>query len=175
MLVGGSLEIRAIDGAVLRPLEPSGAANVLFFVSTDCPVSNAYAPEIQQVCSAYRSKGVSCALIYEDVHVSPADVRRHLDEHRYQQILAAIDADASLSLKVGASVTPETVVVDRTGAVRYRGRIDNFYVAFGRSRQVVTVHDLRDALDAVLADKPIAAPVTQPIGCFIVPGNQRSF
>ena len=175
MLVSGSLEIRAIDGAVLRPLEPSGAANVLFFVSTDCPVSNAYAPEIQQVCSAYRSKGVSCALIYEDVHVSAADVRRHLDEHRYQQIAAAIDADASLSVKVGASVTPETVVVDRTGAIRYRGRIDNFYVAFGRSRQVVTVHDLRDALDAVLAGKAVAAPVTQPIGCFIVPGNQRSY
>jgi hypothetical protein len=65
-------------------------------------------------------------------------------------------------------------VIDRGGAVRYRGRIDNFYVAFGRSRQVVTVHDLRDALDAVLAGKPVATPVTQPIGCFIVPANQRS-
>ena len=173
-LLGGSLEIRTIDGAVLRPLEPSGAANVLFFVSTDCPVSNAYAPEIQRVCSAYRSKGVSCALIYEDVHVSAADVRRHLDEHHYQHIAAAIDADASLAVRVNASITPETVVIDRAGAVRYRGRIDNFYVAFGQSRQVVTVHDLRDALDAVLAGTPVAAPVTQPVGCFIVPGNQRS-
>lgn len=71
-------------------------------------------------------------------------------------------------------MTPETVVIDRSGAVRYRGRIDNFYVAFGRSRQVVTVHDLRDALDAVLAGKPVAAPDTEPVGCFIVPANQRS-
>lgn len=71
-------------------------------------------------------------------------------------------------------MTPETVVIDRAGAVRYRGRIDNFYVAFGRSRQVVTVHDLRDALDAVLAGNPVANPTTEPIGCFIVPANQRS-
>lgn len=172
--MAGSLEIRAIDGAVLRPLEPTGAANVLFFVATDCPVSNAYAPEIQRVCGAYKARGVTCTLVYEDVHTTSADVRRHLDEHRYQNMPAAIDADASLALRVQATVTPETVVIDRAGAVRYRGRIDNFYVAFGRSRQVVTVHDLRDAIDAVLAGKPVAAPVTEPIGCFIVPANQRN-
>src|SRR5262249_9254657 len=128
----------------------------------------------QRVCAAYRAKGVDCALIYEDVHVSAADVRRHLDEHRYERIPAAIDVDASLAGRVDASVTPETVVIDRAGAVRYRGRIANFYVAFGRSRQAVTVHDLRDALDAVLAGKSVSTPVTQPIGCFIVPPNQRS-
>lgn len=143
-------------------------------MSTDCPVSNAYAPEIQRVCAAYRAKGVSCALIYEDARVSAPDVRRHLDEHHYRSIPAAIDADASLAVRVNASVTPQTVVIDRAGAIRYRGRIDNFYVAFGHSRQVVTVHDLRDALDALLAGSPVAAPVTEPIGCFIVPANQRS-
>lgn len=143
-------------------------------MATDCPVSNAYAPEIQRVCSAYRSKGVACSLVYEDVHVAAADVRRHLDEHRYQNIPAAIDADASLASRVHATVTPETVVIDRGGTVRYRGRIDNFYVSFGRSRQVVTVHDLRDALDAVIAGKPVASPATEPVGCFIVPANQRS-
>jgi hypothetical protein len=38
----------------------------------------------------------------------------------------------------------------------------------------VTVHDLRDALDAVLTGKSVAAPVTEAVGCFIVPGYQRS-
>lgn len=144
-------------------------------MATDCPVSNAYAPEIQRVCAAYKSKGVSCTLVYEDARVTAAEVRQHLDDHHYQHVPAAIDADASLAGRVQASVTPETVVIDRTGAVRYRGRIDNFYVSFGHSRQVVTVHDLRDALDAVLAGKPVAAPVTEPVGCFIVPANQRSY
>lgn len=126
------------------------------------------------MCSAYRAKGVTCALLYEDPRVTAAEVRQHIGEHNYQNIPAAIDADASVAVRVHASVTPETVVIDHAGAVRYRGRIDNFYVAFGRSRQVVTVHDLRDALDAVLAGKPVASPVTEPIGCFIVPASQRS-
>jgi hypothetical protein len=33
---------------------------------------------------------------------------------------------------------------------------------------------MRDALDAVLAGKPVVKPVTEPIGCFIVPASQRS-
>ncbi|HEX6464551.1 MAG TPA: redoxin domain-containing protein, partial [Vicinamibacterales bacterium] len=170
----GSIQIRTIDGRPLRPLEPSGVANVLFFVATDCPVSNAYAPEIQRVCTEYAPKGVNCALIYEDVRVTPDEVRKHLDEHRYHGIAAAIDADGSLASRVEAIITPETVVVDHQGAVRYRGRIDNFYVAFGRSRQVVTAHDLRDALDALVAGRQIATPTTEPVGCYIVPANQRS-
>ena len=37
-------DIRDIDGHALAALRPSGAASVLFFVMSDCPVSNAYAP-----------------------------------------------------------------------------------------------------------------------------------
>src|SRR5262245_57800524 len=114
-LLAASIQIRTIDGVVLRPLEPSGAANVLFFVATDCPVSNSYEPEIQLICDAYRPSGVTCALVYEDPAVTAADVRKHLDEHRYHDVPAVIDADASLAVKVNATITPEAVVVDRQG------------------------------------------------------------
>src|SRR4051812_13136377 len=63
-LMTGPFQIRAIDGTVLHPLEPSGVANVLFFVSTDCPVANGYAPEIQRICGAYAGKGIACSLVY---------------------------------------------------------------------------------------------------------------
>jgi hypothetical protein len=158
----------------LRPLEPHGAANVLFFVTTDCPISNAYAPEIQRLCAAYRTKGVDCALIYEDLDVKAEAVRTHLTDHHYSGMPAAIDRDGSLAAQMKATITPETIVVDRQGAVRYRGRIDNLYVAFGRSRQVVTSHDLQDALNSVVAGKPVASPSTEPIGCYIMSPTQRS-
>jgi hypothetical protein len=173
-LLAVSIQVRTIDGVVLRPLEPSGAANVLFFVATDCPISNSYAPEIQRICDGYRPSGVSCALVYEDPGVTVPDVRNHLDEHRYHGVHAVIDTNASLAATVKATITPEAVVVDRQGEVRYRGRIDNFYVAFGRARQVVTAHDLRDALDAVVSGRTVTSPSTEAIGCFIVPAQQRS-
>jgi len=172
-LIAAGPQIRTVDGAVLRPLAPSGAANVLFFVATDCPISNGYAPEIQRICRAYAPKGVSCALIYEDVGVTTDAVRKHLADYRYEGMAAAIDKDGTIAQKLGTTVTPEAAVVDHAGAVRYRGRLDNLYAALGKPRRVVTVHDLQDALESVLSGKPVAAPETTPIGCFIVPPDMR--
>jgi hypothetical protein len=173
VLLAGSLQIRGIDGTILRPLDPSGIANVLIFVATDCPIANAYAPEIQRICGAYAANGIGCALIYEDAGVTASDVRKHLENYRYGGMPAAIDRDGALAAQVRASVTPEAVVVDRRGAIRYRGRIDNFYAALGRPRQAVTAHDLQDALTALVAGKAVPASETQAIGCYIVPSNLR--
>jgi hypothetical protein len=172
-LVAGSLQIRALDGSVLHPLEPAGLANVLFFIATDCPVANAYAPEIQRICRASAANGIACSLVYEDVTVTPGEVRKHLEEYRYHGVAAAIDADRSLAAAVHATVTPQAVVVDRRGTVRYSGRIDNLYAALGHPRRVVTAHDLQDALNAIVAGKPVVTSETQTIGCYIVPADLR--
>lgn len=169
----GSLQLRGIDGTWLRPMEPSGVANVLLFVSTDCPVSNAYAPELQRICAVYDSKGIACWLIYEDPKVTASEVRNHLDEYRYRQVRAAIDGDGSLAASLGATVTPQAVVVDRRGTVRYRGRISNLYEALGRPRRVVTAHDLDDALRAIADGKAPPVSRTEAVGCYIVPPNLR--
>ncbi len=172
-LLAGSLQIRAIDGSLFRPLDPSGVANVLVFVSTDCPVSNAYAPELQRVCAAYSASGIACSLIYEDPKVTRAEVRKHLAEYRYRAVGAAIDLDGSLAAQLGASVTPQVVVVDRGWTVRYSGRIDNLYEALGSPRRVVTAHDLENALTAIVGGKAPTVYRTEAVGCYIVPSNLR--
>jgi len=147
----------------------AGPVKVQFFISSDCPISNSYAPEIQRLCGEYRGKGVSCSLVYEDVGLDAASLQKHLAEYGYAAIPAVIDKTGKLATRARATVTPEAVVIDRTGAIRYRGRIDNFYAALGKPRQQVTVHDLRDALNAVLAGKPVPNPETKALGCYIVP------
>jgi thiol-disulfide isomerase/thioredoxin len=160
-----------LNGHPLNPFVATGTANVIFFVATDCPVSNSYAPEIQRICKDYGPRGVGCALIYEDLDLPglhlEASVRRHLQEYRYDDIPAAIDTSRAIAKRAKASVTPEAVVVDRAGKVRYRGRIDNFYAALGKPRREVTEHDVRDALDAVLAGRSVSKPETEALGCFI--------
>jgi hypothetical protein len=168
-----ALQIRAIDGKPLRPMEPAGLANVLLFVSTDCPVSNAYAPELQRICAAYATKGIACSLVYEDPNLTAGEVRKHLDEYRYRAVGAAIDSDGSLAASVRATVTPQAVVIDRRGTVRYSGRIDNLYEAVGRPRRVVTSRDLESALTAIAAGKAPPVPRTDAVGCYIVPSNLR--
>ena len=170
---GRALTLHDVNGRTLTPFAPDGRASVVFFVATDCPVSNSYAPEIQRVCRDYSSRGVGCSLMYEDVdtHPSPAhldqQVRRHLKEYGYDGFSAVIDRERAAATYVKASITPQAFVIDRSGDVRYRGRIDNLYAALGKTRQQVTRHDLRDALDAVLAGGKVQHPETEALGCFI--------
>jgi hypothetical protein len=142
---------------------------VLFFVSTDCPISNSFAPEIQRICKDYAAKGVGCSLVYEDVQVDAAAVRKHLAEYGYEHVPVIIDADRRIANKAHATITPQAVVIDSADKIRYRGRINNFYAALGKPRQVITVNDVRDALDAVLAGKTVSHPETTAFGCYIVP------
>jgi hypothetical protein len=168
VLLAATPAIRDIDGVSVRPFETTRAAGLVFFVCTDCPISNGYAPEIRNVCAEYRSKRVTCTLIYEDVEVDPAAVKRHMAEYGYANVRAAIDRDRSIAKPARATVTPAALLIDAKGTIRYRGRIDNKYAALGKPRQQVTVHDLRDALDAVLSGAPVANPETKAFGCFIV-------
>lgn len=147
----------------------AGKTNVLFFISSDCPISNSYAPEIQRLCSEYGMKGITCQLVYEDVEITASSMQRHLNEYRYDGVPAVIDSNRKIANRAKATVTPEAVVIDSHSQIRYRGRIDNFYAALGKPRQQVTAHDLRDALDAVLAGKPVPNPETKALGCYIVP------
>ena len=162
-----SAQVRDIDGRWLRPFNPSGAANVVFFVSSDCPISNSYAPEIQRLCGQYGSKGIGCALLYEDLQLDATAAGRHYAEYGYRGIPAAVDENRTIASLARASVTPQAVVVDAAGAIRYRGRIDNLYAALGKRRQQVTVHDVRDALDDLLAGRRVSNPETEALGCSI--------
>jgi thiol-disulfide isomerase/thioredoxin len=163
-------QVRDIDGRVLALFEPASAASLILFVATDCPISNSYAPEIQRVCREYGPRGVNCALVYEDVETPGTrvddEVRKHLKCGA--RVPAAVDRSRAIAKQAKATVTPQAVVIDRTGEIRYRGRIDNFYAAFGKTRQQVTERDLRDALDAVLAGRAVPRPETEALGCYIV-------
>lgn len=176
MLLAGSVsgQTRDINGRSFAPFAPAGKANVLLFVQTDCPISNSYAPEIQRICKAYESRGVSCSLAYEDVRVDAATVRKHMKDFAYTGVPATIDDSRALADRARATITPAAVVVDARGAVRYRGRIDNLYASLGKPRQIVTEHDLTDALDAILAGKPVPKPETEALGCFITRPSTRS-
>lgn len=169
------VQIRGLDGRTMQLLGPSARASALFFIATDCPISNWYAPTIQQVCREYAARGVGCALVYEDVDLGaspkPLDdtVRTHLEEYRYGPTFpAAVDRTRAVATRANATITPSVVLVDRAGEVRYRGRIDNAYADLGRPRQKVTSHELRDALEAVTAGRRVAVPHTEAVGCYIV-------
>jgi hypothetical protein len=167
------LQFRGVNGEALALFAPKGKVSAMFFVASDCPISNWYAPTIQQVCRDYAARGVDCTLVYEDVDLGQtpaaldATVRTHLREYRYDSIVAAVDRTRVVAKRAKATITPQVVLVDPSGAIRYRGRIDNAYADLGRPRQHVTSHDLRVSLDAMLAGRPVPKPETEALGCYI--------
>src|SRR5262245_29795061 len=170
---GDALQFRGVNGERLALFASTGKPSALFFIATDCPISNWYAPTIQQVCRDYAAHGVGCTLVYEDVDLGAtpaaldAAVRSHLNEYRYGSMIAAVDRTRIVAKQAKATVTPSVAVVDGGGIVRYRGRIDNAYADLGRPRQHVTSHDVRVSLDALLAGRPVPAPETEALGCYI--------
>ena len=160
-------QLRDVDGVLQDLFHPVGKGGVLLFVLSDCPVSNGYAPEIQRICADTKTKGGRCTLVYEDMSINAAAVRAHQNEYRYRDIPAVIDGDHAIARRANATVTPQAVVLTAAGEIKYRGRVDDQYLALGKQRRVVTSHDLRDAVSAVFSGKPVARAETEAIGCFI--------
>jgi hypothetical protein len=163
-----ALHLRDIDGAERHPLKvEKGHAEALFFVTTDCPISNYYSHEMRRICEAYSAKGLGCSLVYIDPTLTDAAAAKHAQEYGHGSYPKIVDRTHALVAATGVTITPEVVVIRPDESIAYRGRIDNFYVALGRPRRVVTEYDLRDALDAVFSGRPVPKPETQAVGCYI--------
>ena len=146
-------------------------ATVFLFTSSDCPISNRYAPELRRLYEAFEPRGVRFWLVYPNPADSPEIVRRHLSVYAYP-MSALRDPEHLLVKRTGTTVTPEAAVFDKRGRLTYRGRIDNRYANLGLERPAPTRHDLDDALTNTLAGKRVAQPITQAVGCFIADFRQ---
>jgi hypothetical protein len=161
--------VQALSGAPVDALQaPAGTRAIVFlFTSTDCPISNRYAPEVRRIADAFGSKGVAFRLVYPSPSEDARAIREHMTAYSYAGIADAVrDPKLALVKFAGATVTPEAVVVV-AGKVVYRGRIDDRYVDLGRERPAPTRRDLFDALTAILDGKPVPLAKTQAVGCFI--------
>ena len=161
--------VQSLTGTAVDALQaPAGTKAIVFlFTSTDCPISNRYAPEVQRVVSQFAEHGIVFKLVYPNPADEAAAIHEHMTTFSYAGAMEALrDPTHALVKFTKASVTPEAVIV-AGGRVVYRGRIDDRYVDLGIERPAPTQHDLADALAAVLAGKRVAHATTQAVGCFI--------
>jgi peroxiredoxin len=148
-------------------------ALVLVFLGTDCPISNSYAPLLSQLDTRYRLRGVQFLGVNADPAETRATVASHAKAYRFSFPVLR-DPRQEVAEEVDARVTPEVFVLDHDRVVRYRGRIDDRYASRTQVRSQATTHDLEAALEAVLAGKPVADPVTRAYGCAIMRGEHAA-
>ncbi|MFK7740077.1 MAG: sulfatase-like hydrolase/transferase [Planctomycetota bacterium] len=159
--------MRDLDGRWHTPAQPVGeaAVHVLVFTSCDCPIANAYAPTLRQLAAQFASDPVELFLVHCDAEQPLAALRQHAADYELPGTILT-DPPQALASSLGVRRTPEAVVLDRSG-LRYRGRIDNQWLALGSRAPKASEHDLAAAIDATLRGKPVAQPFPDAVGCML--------
>lgn len=145
--------------------EPESKATVVCFLGAECPLARLYGPKLNEMQAAYAAQGVQFIGVNSNQQDSLEDVKEYVKRYEISFPMAK-DYNNEVADRFHAVRTPEVFVLDQQLTVRYRGRIDNQYLP-GISRAETTTHDLKNALDQLLAGKPVEVSETKPNGCFI--------
>jgi peroxiredoxin len=132
-----------------------------------CPYVVAYEDRMVQIQRDYADKGVQL------VAINSNDERRYPEDDLDHMVKRARskgfnfpylrDETQEAAAAYGPSVTPEVFLFNAERRLVYRGRIDDN----PDNPSAVKKRDLRDALDQLLAGKPIATPMTNAVGCSV--------
>jgi peroxiredoxin len=144
------------ETVALREAAARHKAVVLLFVSTVCPYANYFAGHLKALAETYEPRGVLFVGIYSNGWESRDEAAAHAREHGFA-FPSIKDEGHSIADAVGATTTPEALVVDASGRLRYRGRV----------MSKPETPELKHALEAVLAGKPVRTPLTKAFGCAI--------
>ena len=140
-------------------------AVVLVFMGTDCPVGNLYAPRLAELSGAFKDKGVAFVGVYSNAHDTPEQIAAHVKEFGITFPVVK-DENNVIADTLLAERTPEAIVLDGIGFVRYRGAIDDQY-GVGARKDAPTHHYLKDAIQDVVTSGRIDVKGTPVAGCLI--------
>jgi peroxiredoxin len=146
-------------------------AIVVVFLDTECPVSNLYVLTLIGMHKQFAGKGVQFLAINASGQDSFVSVSAHAQE-RNVPFPVLKDFDQKVARSFGATRTPEAFLLDAQRVIRYHGRIDDQY-GTGLRREKATQHHLQEAIEELLAGKPIGTSQTETSGC-LIEGSEKS-
>lgn len=156
----------------------------IVFTCNHCPTAQAYEDRIKQLVIDYKSKGVGV------IAISPNDpLAIRLDELGYTDLSDTFDEmkirarnkeynfpylydgeTSAVSMTYGPQATPHIFIFDDQRLLRYTGRIDD-----GEKPGTAKTNDARNALDAMVAGKPVPVEKTKTFGCSIKWPDKRDY
>jgi peroxiredoxin len=140
---------------------------VVCFTCNHCPYVIGNEAREKAFAGKYIPRGVAyVAINSNDVNIHEEDSFSHMQARATALGFTwpyLYDESQAVAKAYGALKTPHFFVFDKSRALRYVGRMDNS----PRDASQARTHELADALDALLAGKPVPAPVTDAIGCTV--------
>ncbi|MEM8709601.1 MAG: redoxin family protein [Planctomycetota bacterium] len=151
--LGGSTSIRPV---------------ALVFVDPDCPVSRRLAPTYGRLAALAAESNVGFFGVVASPTVLASEVRSHRTEY-HLEFPILFDSSGALARALTPTHVPEAFVISGDDGLAYRGRINDLFVAPGKTRNVVTSHEFQDAILAVANGQPAPSARTEPVGCVFEP------
>jgi peroxiredoxin len=157
-------QLRGADGRIhsLDDLKKAKAV-VVVFTCNHCPVAQAYEQRLIKLANESRKKGVELVAIsvsrYEADSLESMKKRSAALKYPFAYLQ---DSTQTIGKKYGALWTPSVFLLDGNRRIVYMGGVDDSMYP-----EKVERHFLNDAIDAVLAGKPVEISETKPAGCSI--------
>jgi peroxiredoxin len=147
---------------------------VIAFTCNHCPTAQLYESRIKQLAADYRERGVALVAIepnnpnavrldemgYTDVGDSFEEMKTRAAYRHFNFPYLYDGQTQKISRAYGPTATPHLFIFDSERRLRYEGRVDN-----NPREPLVTVKDARNAIDALLANKPVPVAQTPSVGC----------
>ncbi len=138
-----------------------GRITIVAFIATECPISNDYNGRMREIANEYSQRNVAFLGINSNFTESVEQIKAHAAKNNLGFTILK-DAENKVADAYGAERTPEIFVLDEKGVLRYHGRVDN-----SRDVRRVNRRDLREALNELLAGKPVSVAEGKSFGCLI--------
>ncbi len=164
-----------VDGK-MHSLKDYASSKILVIVFTcdHCPVAQMYEKRIKQLAADYKDRGVALVAInpndpkavhlsemgYTDLGDSLPEMKIRASYRHFNFPYLSDGATQSVALKYGPTATPHAFIFDQERKLRYEGRIDS-----NPREELAKKHEARDAIDALLAGKPVVVTDAPAVGC----------
>jgi peroxiredoxin len=168
------LDLPGVDGKTYRLGDfADSKLLVVIFTCNHCPTAQAYEERIMQLHADYGDRGVALVAVspndplavrldelgYSDLGDSLEDMKLHAKRRGFTFPYLYDGETQRVSTAFGALATPHVFIFDQQRRLRYNGRIDDSEIETPKS------HDARNALDDLLAGRPVAVTKTRVFGC----------
>ncbi|MHC4877004.1 MAG: redoxin family protein [Planctomycetota bacterium] len=154
-----------LDGTLHRLGQSDGCRGVVVvFLGTQCPISNATIPQLNQLAAECRQRNVEFFGVISWRSVSRPEAQQHSAEYAIS-FPVLLDATGDLRERLGATHSPHAFVLSPRGETLYSGAIDDRFPSVGRKKLRTDTHHLRNAITAVLTGRPVEPAATAPVGC----------
>ncbi|HET7027873.1 MAG TPA: thioredoxin family protein [Candidatus Limnocylindrales bacterium] len=160
----GVIDGRVAEGRFGFSSFASAKLLVVIFSSNRCPTAKAYASRLRELHADFAPRGVQLVLVNSNApHLYPEEgldgmiARSAEDGYAFPYL---VDAGQQVARAWRPTCTFHAFLLDGARRLRYEGRVDN-----ARLEERVTERDLRNAIDDVLADRPVRVAQTRAFGC----------